>query len=410
MKRRKGAHISTERAESMIHDAIGEPIYTECVNQHGETIPPNDIPTASVIIIDEAQHWFPMKGQGAETPHLLTYLSMLRHHLHWAWFISQDRMMISITIRRMCQMYWVVRNIKDDVLVLGLKLGHLGIAGFGYLAYTPEQEPYIGTSRAEYFKNYVRLPFLPWRRHIFRLYRSFTHVGSFRALRRGLERAREQAGLTRSGIDSHADEQRQAARKEKEKPMSFIRRVSRAAVLLLIVFGVAVVGFAIGAARSLDDSQQPETVSAVEDQPPAAIDKPSVLFSPGKLDSLGNDHVRSGGARVFLRGQHRGGVLRYISREHRSVVWLHDGDVWVQRLGEESPIRVGTVTEAENSAALLDGDPGRWRSSDRGGPTSPDGVVGAPNGLAPGGIDSGLNDPARPGGAGSGRGGRPSDR
>lgn len=154
----------------------------------------NWIPRGSVIIVDEAQKWFPMANQSREPLAFMRYLSMHRHAWHKLFFVTQERGRISKNIRAMADKFWVVRNKKEDCLAWGVRFKHVGLNAFGYAAYTADQ--LAGrTMETRPAENYVVFPTFPSKRWIFRLYDSFTQSGSVACAAKELEAIRKEVGV-----------------------------------------------------------------------------------------------------------------------------------------------------------------------------------------------------------------------
>lgn len=64
------------------------------------------LPPGSVLIIDEAQYWFPQQDQAKESRDIVKFLSMHRHGRFSCIFITQDPMLVSINVRRLIHNVW----------------------------------------------------------------------------------------------------------------------------------------------------------------------------------------------------------------------------------------------------------------------------------------------------------------
>ncbi len=161
----------------------------------------NWIPAFAVIMIDECHHWFSAKdqmtrGEGrGESPHLLAYLTMHRHHCHDLWFATQDKMQVSVTVRRLAAEYWLVRDIAKEPLWMGLHFGMLGWKMLEYRRFNHFDYDKDNAEKCKPIESFWVAPWLPSRKWIFRLYESHTHAGSMRDLRAQLEMARIDAGV-----------------------------------------------------------------------------------------------------------------------------------------------------------------------------------------------------------------------
>lgn len=182
----KAQRVEHYRVDALADEQLG-PTITD-----GEGL--NWIPRGSVIIVDEAQKWFPMAHQSKEPLAFMRYLSMHRHAWHKLFFVTQERGRISKNIRAMADKFWVVRNQKEDCLAWGIRFKHLGLNAFGYAAYTSDQ--LLGrTNETKPAENYVVFPTMPNKRWIFRLYDSFTQSGSVACAAKELEAIRKEVGV-----------------------------------------------------------------------------------------------------------------------------------------------------------------------------------------------------------------------
>jgi hypothetical protein len=246
----------------------------------------NWIPAGACIIIDEVHHWFPNpainKATAPEPPELLAYLTMHRHVQHWVWCITQDARQVSTTFKSLASLCWKVWAKDSEPLAFGLTFRTFGLRVLAYAAYPPEAwrdgEP-DGTPGDQF----LLFPQLPNTRWLFRLYRSFTHVGSASALRRQLERARIESGLLSDGSIAEPTAQQQPATRN---PMNIIRRTAKLVALLMCGVIVLALGVAIGNGSAPQPDQQPDT-EAADTAPGVAITDPAKL----KLRSVLHDVV-----------------------------------------------------------------------------------------------------------------------
>lgn len=162
----------------------------------------NWIPPYAVLIIDECHHWFSAKDQmvrgdgRGESPYLLAYLTMHRHHGHDLWFATQDKMQVSVTVRRLSAEFWLVRDIAKVPVWQGLHFGMLGMKMLEYKRFNAFDYDKDTLDKCTPIQSFWVWPGLPSRKWIFRLYESFTHAGSLRELRAQLEMARDDAGVS----------------------------------------------------------------------------------------------------------------------------------------------------------------------------------------------------------------------
>lgn len=230
----------------------------------------NWIGEGSVVLVDEIQNIYPMQKQADEGPELREYLSMHRHFMHRFIACSQDRMLISNTIRKVAEKYWKVHNRAKDRLVWGIRFEHLGFTAFGYTAHTKASESFPAwDERSRPYAEFTVIASLPQHRWIFRIYTSYTAEKSPRRLLKKIEDVRQQAGLTRSG---HTPTEVEAIMKKRRpltrraKAFRAVRRgVRRLAVTAFVVGMGVLIGLAINPPAPPAET---ETNEVLQHQPP----------------------------------------------------------------------------------------------------------------------------------------------
>lgn len=303
------------------------------------------LPTA-MIVVDECHHWFPASATIArkETPDLLSYLTMLRHYVHLFVWATQDRMQVSVTIRRLTRLTWFVRNMAEDRLAWGIKLGHLGVSAFAYVKMTDAQEEARTEEGRRPVGQEVVFPWLPRNRWVFRLYASFTHVGSMSSLRRSLERARAEAGLSSGGF-LEAEIERSVRAKEARRPINMMKWFKRLVIRLAVLGVVLVVGIGVGVGSlgkpEAPANEGPETITEGAVVGPVA-DKPDVW---PKIVSFSRDSIRTEAGRAKVGEQINGFDVLAVDVRGKRVILGRQHDVFVWGLGHETPSRVGTDGE-----------------------------------------------------------------
>jgi len=271
----------------------------------------NWISAFAMIIIDEAHHWYPQHAQRAEDPFLLTYLTMIRHHLHHLYVMTQDRMQVSITFRRLAAFYWHVRHRASDKLAWGLRLGHFGVNAFAYAKYTPEQEEARSAEGAEPTHQETVFPWLPSERWKFRLYNSFTHLGSPRELQRQLKSIRESAGLLGNGASLAV-----IPKPEGSDMPTLVRRFASWGVTAALL--AAAVGLGSMLAR------------------PVVQAAPPVEFTPPKLSGFAGSKAILDGKPYAIGTGGPFGLVEFINAKDRFVLVRRDESVWMLRPGKPS--------------------------------------------------------------------------
>lgn len=314
-----GRALSNEHFDKQFAAAHGPDVY--------EGPDANWIYPTACIVIDEGHHWFPMADQKSETPDLLAYLTMLRHHLHKLVIVTQDRMQVSITFRRLCQSFWAVRNRGEDKVAWGIKCRHLGITGFAYVRRTPDQEAgFKGDDvMAAYAEQRIVWPWLPSERWKFRLYDSFTHIGSRRRMEAVTRRLRESLQLP--PIQSSAQ---RAARSAPE----MIRVFSMLAILVVLtIFSAGVGGWVGYKARPV------ETASS------------KAPLAGKKLTGVSDGFATISGRRIPVGGVMEDVRLIQASRKGRRALFVRGDDLWVWLVGSDAPTRAGSLREVWDQAA-----------------------------------------------------------
>ena len=153
------------------------------------------IPAGSVILIDEAHHWYPNPAlrnvRKEEPPELMTFLTMHRHGQYLCIFATQADRQISSTIKSLAAQRFVVRRLDKEPVAMGLSFEFLNFPICQYELYYGEDDP----EKTKPMRTFVRLLRLPCYQKYFRFYESFTHSGGKYEAQRAIEKARLTAGL-----------------------------------------------------------------------------------------------------------------------------------------------------------------------------------------------------------------------
>lgn len=288
----------------------------------------NWIPPGSLVVVDEAQHWFPNPALSStsraktEPPELLSYLTMHRHMLHQVWFLTQATRQVSATIKTLAVKFWDVRNMGEEAVAWGLRWKHLGVTACGYRAFDP-LEWNDGDDPGTPLESFIMLPNAPWNRWLFRLYSSFTHAGSASELRAALEEARIMSGVS---ADGKLARERQPRKPWRERlPRVTPRRLLRWAVVVLlgaVVYGAGVTSW----------KRDPSVLEAAKSEAVVAV-RPAVLQS--RMVSYSPSGVRLAGGRVLRTGEVVDGCkVLYVSDRGAVADWNGECFGWV--LGEPS--------------------------------------------------------------------------
>jgi hypothetical protein len=349
---RKFSYTTCERLFLKVH---GEHINQGYIGDDGEEVPGNWIPAHAKLMLDELHEWFPMTKQSQEIPQLLGYVAMHRHMGHQIDLISQDRMQVSITFRRMCETYTKVFNKKDLKLAWGLRYKHLfgwlpaiGVA-FGYEVWTKIGEESQYGDNAGPIESFSAYPLMPGNRWVFRVYDSYTRAGSSRQLKAQMAKERVRVNLRPDGLTAGEGVKRDAKvakmnRRDRSVIFGLVRGVMRWTFRLgytaAIVAGTALVTLKIADDRDRLLSEHFDTEGAAV----AASVEAEELEWPriGGLSSRGISYD----GQLMKKGERRDGVrLVDVSVPHRGAVFIRDGDYFVWKYRQGDPRRVGPVSE-----------------------------------------------------------------
>lgn len=344
--------------------------------RHGEHVTTGEdlnwIPPGALICIDEAHHWFPQKDQNKADADLVSLVTLIRHHLQLLWLCTQDRKLININLRRanLMQSLWVVRNLGTMRIWGPISFKVFGVSWLVAMQFRPTEDEELGNrARPIYWTNIF--PQLPWHRVYFRLYRSFTHVGSQRALRRHLQGAMVARGINADG--SVVDD-----RPKQKKGLKRMRRFMRACSYGLI----GTLGAAIGAGLAGEQVEEVTVVvgdlgvpEEVHGEMVAAVPRmvgvtEQGVYTPEGRVALGE---KVGGLTVAAINV-RDGVVALLDDERRVYVW-REGDAEVRSLGAVDQIRDQYISRLEADQTIRgSGESGsRGRDGEGVGPPAGDG-------------------------------------
>lgn len=323
------------------------------VDEHGEDLwsdqgdgrKANWIPVCSALFIDEIHKWFPQAKQKDESGELLAYTSMHRHFLHRFICISQHRMNITISVRRMAEKFWKVHNRSEDKLAWNIRFKHLGLKAFGYEAWTESAEALpVHHEGHRPFASFTIVANGPRGRLLFRLYNSFTGSKSPRKLVERMKEVRTEAGLTKSG---HTREELEMFSKRMRKRMA--RRASfgwRWTRRLFFACIVGTLGFGVG--RGISALKTENKADATQLQATQPVER--TLADWPVITSITANHVRLGKDRVRVGETYRDALLVRAEPQSRLSAWVLDGVAWIYAVGQPEPIRVGSRADLERLA------------------------------------------------------------
>lgn len=233
------------------------------------------LPFGSIVVVDEVHHWTPNtmivgSGGGRESEHLLAWLTMHRHGTYWIWAATQALRQVSPTWRSLASQVHQVINASARPLVFGITAADFGIRSMLRRSYSKEAwcdgtpDPKLGPHDQS-----LIFPSLPWNRWRFRLYDSFTHIGSRRELAEAVAHVRELAGVT----DKPAE--------PVERPRAVKGRFNRLVYALVgfAVFGAGswVVSGCLSPAREVEPEVSEVVEASKADVEPAPTAEPAVL-------------------------------------------------------------------------------------------------------------------------------------
>lgn len=325
--------IALESGERLAHRKFVEGFF----ERHGPHVTAgpgtNWWPAGSLIVLDEVHRMFPAQAK-SETPDLAAYATMVRHFDHTVVLITQNRMYLSLTWRRVVGQIWHVRNMHNERGPFGIPWGKLGLSALAYDPWDPHDER--GSSpQTMGLRPGCRLVFPKWPpkwaaklgklvgikrafgvRWYFRLYDSHTVTGRESDRRRELRDARIASGLDASGADVEAERRRVPT--DREINMGTLRWLGRGAVAAGVLaigvgIGTTMVGPAVGAAEG--ESEEVDEHARV-------------------IDRWREDGVRVNGRWIGIGEQEEGGWrLAAVRPGTRRSVWLHGFEVAIERRG-----------------------------------------------------------------------------
>jgi hypothetical protein len=360
------ARFEAEQAAWREH--AGEDVYS---NRYGENFQQaNSIPPTACILIDELHEWYPSKtyqGKDGESKWVLDFMTMHRHTMHKLIFATQRSMQVSHTIRNLAHTWYFVTNKRDQRLLWNIRFEHvakwfpswktiIGIRRYTAMDIDPSGAPKIGAKPVSDDAIFASFPHNLW---VFGLYDSHSRLGSEAIIMKALAQVRAEAGLDPEGrTPSEVAEAEARAKKEStlmhktvQLLLTFLKKLTWAAVLIVIGFGLAKF-----TGREWNVSKTEQTAKQTESDAPTEPEDPYAAWHT--LDSISNDYARLGGTRVFIGSTHQGHTLQAISIPARGVLWLHDDTLSVQRVGDARPTVLGPASRVRAIAARFtrDGD------------------------------------------------------
>ena len=291
----------------------------------------NWVEFGAAIFLDEAHKWFPQDGKSyaAADKAFVGLLSMHRHGFWRLVFLTQDDMKLAKPIRADCIRFRRAINLLETKLVGPFQLRHVAFLFEGlftvflYREWTGEDyDRGIETPGVKPAATVPIWPVAPWNRKVFRFYSSHSHVGSPRRARLQRASAMRKVGLSDRGETKK--EQRKRERRESLRRHPWVARIGNLVILMLaFYFG----GRVERSMSAIDETGAP------------------VLQRPGKLEAVGPSFVRVEGERIATEGSIGDFTLLDVAPAERAALWLADGVVWLQRVGDPGPAPVGRASE-----------------------------------------------------------------
>lgn len=284
------------------------------------------LPTA-FIVIDEVHHWFPADTVGGTTEkrveprELLSYLTMLRHHVHRLVVISQSDNQVSVRIRRLVARVTRVVDAGDEKFLWNIRFKSIGVRVIRAETFVAGTEDSKNPDLAGALSVKLYFPRLPFYGYVFRLYDSYTHCGSPRRMLNRLRQARIDAGLTKAGYMEQEAERQAKRAKQAREDARMSRRLIRWSkrLVFVMIFGGAV---ALGAGLSQKEAgaSGPASVAA---EPPKWME----------ITGYGRNQARLGTNVVRVGEVGPNGILLAVDGRSRRALWLRDDAVWRQDRG-----------------------------------------------------------------------------
>jgi hypothetical protein len=346
--------LARRRGETVPDEIIEQRWETE----HGKNITDSEhpdcnwIPLGALVLYDEIQHHYPMKGQANEGSELLDYLTCHRHFCQQFIAVTQDKMNISNTIRKVCEYFWIVRNRRDDRLVFGLRFRHLRLLAFGYECWTKSalDAPHYSEAHAP-CKQYTVYPLLSGSgRRIFKFYESFTAAGSIRRINEVIAQTRRRAGLTENGaspaeVQRYQERQMKLSKRQSSKIRRLLKRLASIVILITVVVSGVLIGrlsASIGQADQAGEVVQGKPESTEEREPEWPV-----------LTGIGKGFVRFPSGRYTLGQSDPAGVRVSLIDHTRRIAIVRHGEHYAALQLRQPPRYLGTQDALERRLLAL---------------------------------------------------------
>lgn len=323
--------ISTDELEHLYRLTTGEDIL------RGPEA--NWIPPSSIVCIDEVHDWHPMQTQNAETLDLLDYLTKLRHHTHYLWCMTQDEMQVNKRFRDLAKYYWRITNAADEKILWGLRLAMFGVVAFNYEKLAPAQYYNRQGTDPTPIESYTVYPQMPRNRYVFRLYNSFTHMGSPRRMNKSLEETRQLIGLDPTGRSDHERQQEEERRARPKLPMirKAINIVFKTVLLITLLLATALVSYAIGTTNHEQPEPEPQVIAPGYTAPEQWGTWTGVGMHSAFIDG-----------RRYTTGDTLPNGAQITALSSTGMVLDHAGHYWLWSINDASPFHLGDRREIED--------------------------------------------------------------
>lgn len=204
----------------------------------------NSIHPCSYVIIDEAHHWYGIEDGKDADAELRRYLTMCRHHMHNVILITQHPMQMVVCTRRLTTKFTICSRMDHVKLAGSLTFKNLGVPVLVRRTYS-SNDIYNGELRtdAEHLDSKILYLRSARVRVLFRLYSSFLHIGSPRAMLRKADDVRRTHGIYEV-VERLAQEAREA---KKGRFVRMIKSFMKMGFRLSFAVLFLIAGYSIGA-------------------------------------------------------------------------------------------------------------------------------------------------------------------
>jgi len=309
----------------------------------------NWVPFGALIIVDECHHWTPnaaVRMSERESEDLLPFFTMHRHGSYWVWGITQAMRQVSQTWRSLTTEVHHVVNAGMRPMLLGVTPSHVGVRCLLRSSYSREAWN-EGVPTMPPHERLLFFPSAPWRRWIFRLYDSFSHVASAREISESVEAVRCAAGV--SPVRASHQEVRPMKRS----------MLKSALVLCALAAGGAIVFY--GVSKLANRILHPGAEAAAKRVP--AVEEPPKVVPPSLVlrGVVGGRMVGSKAGEYYAVGDEcEGGIVTMVDphaalgyvRRPDGVHWVYSVGAGARRLGTDEEIeRLGRAVQARIAAS-----------------------------------------------------------